>query len=431
MTQAPTQRPVLWTPNPGPQTRFLSSSANECLFGGAAGGGKSAASIALPLRWIHHPRFRCLFLRRESKYLGDAIDKSSAIYPKLGAKFVQHPKSIWTFPSGATVWMSHCEHDKDVRNYDSFEFHLVIFEELTHFTERQYRGIRARIRGTDPALPRATRATTNPGGEGHDWVFRRFGAWLGAPAVATPGEKLHFLEDLIVPAGTPDALTRQFIPAKLADNPHVTAEYRAQLLDLDPVRRAQLLDGNWLIRPAAGLLFKRQWFRVVDAAPANAKRVRYWDRASTENGGDWTRGVKLARAPDGQWTIEHVASTRSRPEGVERLIRQTAELDGHDVEIGIEQDPGQAGVAEAGYYVRALQGWNVRTHLVTKAKVVRAQPVSAQAEAGNIVIVRGPWNEALLEELEGFPDGSHDDQVDALSGAFAALSTAAPKFFLV
>jgi predicted phage terminase large subunit-like protein len=87
----------------------------------------------------------------------------------------------------------------------------------------------------------------------------------------------------------------------------------------------------------------------------------------------------------------------------------------------LEQDPGQAGVAEVDYYIRALAGYAVRANVVTKNKETRARPVSAQAEAGNVKLVRGPWNEAFLRELENFPEGTHDDQVDALSGAFNNL----------
>jgi predicted phage terminase large subunit-like protein len=429
-------RPVLWKPNPGPQTRFLASTANEVLYGGAAGGGKSAASIALPLRWVHNPRFRALFLRRESKYLGDAIDKSSALYPQLGAKLVSSPKIIWTFPSGAKIWLSHCEHDKDVRNYDSFEFHLVIFEELTHFTETQYRGIRARIRGTDPTLPRATRATCNPGGEGHEWVFRRFAPWLDPESKvrALPGETLWFKDDAVVPKGTDEALSRCFIPAGLADNPHVTTEYRAQLRDLDPVRRAQLLDGNWLIKPAAGLLFKRSWFDVVDAAPSTiVQRVRRWDFAATEaapgKDPDWTVGARWARTSDGQFYVEDVVRLRGRPLEVEEIVLKTAELDGPNVAIRIPQDPGAAGVVVADRFVQLLVGYDVRAERETGDKAERARPVSAQAERRNIKLVRGSWNTAWLDEHEAFPDGTHDDMVDTSSGALAAL--ASTDFFLV
>src|SRR5262249_25333907 len=88
-----------------------------------------------------------------------------------------------------------------------------------------------------------------------------------------------------------------------------------------------------------------------------------------------------------------------------------------------EQDPGQAGKFEAAYYVRALAGFNVRTFPVTKDKVTRAQPVSAQAQAGNVKLLRGAWTERLVQELEAFPEGSHEHHVDALSGAFAAWMT--------
>ncbi len=429
---------ILWSPHPGPQTRFLASVASEALYGGSAGGGKSAASIALPLRWVDNPSFRCLFLRREAKYLADALDKSNALYPKLGARLVQSPKTIWTFPSGAKIWLNHCEHENDVANYDSLEFHLVVFEELTHFTEKQYRGIRARIRGTDPTLPRFSRATSNPGGEGHDWVLKRFGAWLDPTHAtsATTGELRWYRGDDEVQRGTPDALSRTFIPARLSDNPSVTADYRAQLLDLDPVRRAQLLDGNWLIKPAAGLYFKRGWMPVIDSAPHDdpiVSRVRYWDRASTEGGGDWTVGAKVARTSKGLYLLEDVVRAQKAPGGVEALIRETAERDGHDVPILLEQDPGQAGKFEAEYYRREFAGWNIRAIPKRVNKITAASPLSAQAAPvgaslhGNVRLIRGAWNETALQELESFPDGDHDDIVDAASGGFGAVAKAAPS----
>ena len=146
-------RPVAWRPNAGRQTRFLASTAKRALYGGAAGGGKSAALLACPLRWIGNPNYRGLYLRREAAYLGEAIDKSERLYPLLGGVLVRSPRVTWTFPSGATLWMNHVAHDADISNYDSFELSEAIFDELTHFTERQFVGICARLRGTDPALP--------------------------------------------------------------------------------------------------------------------------------------------------------------------------------------------------------------------------------------------------------------------------------------
>lgn len=421
-------QPVAWEPNPGAQTRFLASRVSEVLYGGAAGGGKSEASIALLLRWVHNKNFRALFLRRESKYLGDAVDKSSRLYPLLGGNLVQSPRIVWTFPSGAQIWFGHCEHLKDVQNYDSFEFNVVVFEELTHFLERMYRGIRARIRSTDPTLPLFTRSTCNPGGAGHEWVKRRWGAWLDkqAPVKAAPSETLWYLEDQIVAPNTPDALSRTFIPAKLADNPKIPATYRAQLRDLDPVRRAQLMDGDWDVVPAAGLYFKRGWFRIVDAAPVDAEEVRYWDLAASTDG-DWTIGVRASLTPAGMVTVKHVVRLRGTPGEVKATVRATAELDGKDCPIVIEQDPAQAGKDQIHTYVTDLAGWNVRGRIKRSDKIVAAGPVSAQAEAGNVQLVRGHWNEPFIATLEAFPDGEHDDDVDALSGAFAVL-TSGPDF---
>ena len=113
------------------------------------------------------------------------------------------------------------------------------------------------------------------------------------------------------------------------------------------------------------------------------------------------------------------------PLGVQSAIKNTASQDGVSVRIGIEQDPGQAGVSEADYLVRMLQGYNVKTVKATKDKVTRALPASSQAKAGNIKILQAPWNEDFFRELENFPEGAHDDIVDALSGAFLLLNESA------
>lgn len=443
-----------WAPNPGPQTRFLATSANEVLYGGAAGGGKSAATIAAPLRWVHHPHFRGLVLRRETTQLADLLDKAHELYPRVvpGAKF-RGDKNVWTFPSGAKLRFNHCKEEKHARIYDGHEFQLVEFDELTHFTESQYRAIRARIRSSQPGLPRYTRATTNPGGPGHEWVFKRWGPWLDpryelpgrAPRLgskgerlppAAPGEVLYFVtnergEDVWVARGARDAegneaQSRTFIPARLADNPRLLENdpgYAAKLRDLDPVRRAQLRDGDWLAKPARGLYFKREFFArgFADVAPAKVlARVRYWDRAASVDG-DWTVGLLMSIAEDGLIWVEDVVRFRGDPRTVESRIVATAELDGLAVVQCLEQDPGQAGKVEISYLFRALQGFNVAAFPKRVDKVTAAGPISAQSAAGNVRLLRGKWNADFLGELEEFPDGSHDDQVDAFSGAYSVL----------
>ena len=249
----------------GPADAFATT-ADEAPLRGAAGGGKSAAAVVLPSvdgqPTLPRPSSSAATPRSR-----DLLDKAQALYPALGATF-NSTTGTWAFPGGARV--VHPLRAREGRfRFDGHEFQLVVFDELTHFTERQYRGIRARIRGTDPTLPRWSRATTNPGGEGHEWVKRRFGAWLDPkhPRPARPGEVRAYRGEEEVPRGTTEALSRTFIPARLADNPHVGEEYRAQLRDLDPVRRAQLLEGDWEAAYGEGKLFHRDWWTYLDAAP--------------------------------------------------------------------------------------------------------------------------------------------------------------------
>jgi predicted phage terminase large subunit-like protein len=181
-------------------------------------------------------------------------------------------------------------------------------------------------------------------------------------------------------------------------------------------------------------MFRREWFRLIDAAPSAApgerlpnslRKVRFWDLASTEhNPGtdpDWTVGVLMGRA-GGSYYVLDVRRTRGTPGTVEALVKQTAQMDGRDVAIVIEEEPASAGKALVASYVRALAGWNLRGHKPTGDKATRAAPLASQAEAGNVRLLRGPWNRAFLDELELFRGGGHDDQVDAAAGAFGHLA---------
>jgi predicted phage terminase large subunit-like protein len=178
--------------------------------------------------------------------------------------------------------------------------------------------------------------------------------------------------------------------------------------------------------PREGGFFQKTWFETTRAAPGKAKRVRAWDRAASiakkGTDPDWTVGLKLVRDEHGCFYIEDVVRFRGSSLDVQKAIRNTAEQDGKNVKIILEQDPGQAGKSEVEYLIRMMSGFSVKAVPIKKDKVTRASPVSAQAEAGNIKIVRGDWNHAFLEELCAFPNAKHDDTVDALSTAFDALS---------
>lgn len=180
--------------------------------------------------------------------------------------------------------------------------------------------------------------------------------------------------------------------------------------------------------PRSGGMFKREWFAVVDAAPKQARRVRYWDKAGTEGGGDYSAGVMMARSDDGIFYVEDVVrgqwSSRQRNE----VMQQTAEMDAaaHGrVTVWVEQEPGSGGKESAEFTVRQLAGHDVHAERATGEKAARAQPLSAQCEAGNVRLVRGAWNRAYVDELCVFPMGKHDDQVDASSGAFNKLALTA------
>lgn len=422
-----------WEPNDGPQRRFLAETSYEALYGGAAGGGKTEALVMAPLRWVGERGFRALILRRTFPELNrDIVPLMFEHYPTAGGK-PHVSDSTWRFPSGAVIEYGHVERDADVHKYQGLEVQYLAFDELTSFTERQYTYLLSRVRSAN-GVPVRVRSATNPGGEGHDWVMKRWAPWLDKRAEykgarAEAGQVLHYRngekEEEWCPRGV-DTLTRVFVPARLADNPHLMANdpgYLTRLGGLDRVTRAQLRDGDWLAKPGAGKYYQRGWFRFLDVRPqAVVARVRRWDLASTENGGDWTVGVRMSLLRDRTFVEEDVLRQQLRPGGVEELIKATAMLDGKDVHIVLPEDPGQAGKAQAAAFAKMLSGYVVHFVRETGDKVTRQGPYSAQCEAGNVVMVRAPWNEVHIQEKEAFPDGAHDDDVDAAAGAFTYLN---------
>jgi predicted phage terminase large subunit-like protein len=293
------------------------------------------------------------------------------------------------------------ETDNDKFRYQSAEFQLIGFDELTQFLETQYRFMQSRLRRlADSPIPLRTLSASNPGNIGHDWVKQRF------MVEAEPFKRL-------------------FIPAKLADNKNLDRKsYIERLSNLDPITKRQYLDGDWTARHG-GNIFLREWFKIVPEAPAELKRVRFWDMAATEpkpnTDPDYTVGA-LVGEQNGIYYVLDVKRTRSNPPSVEALIRQTAQLDPPGTRIFMEQEPGSSGVGQIDYYARqVLQGYSFLGVKSTGPKAERAVPVSTASEAGNVKLVQAPWNSVFLDEFEGFPQGMHDDIVDAVSGAFQML----------
>lgn len=174
--------------------------------------------------------------------------------------------------------------------------------------------------------------------------------------------------------------------------------------------------------PPDGGVFKPEQITVIDALPAvNIRWVRGWDFAATDGGGDYTAGAKLGRLPDGRFVIADMVRGQFGADGRDAALKNTAAQDGRQVKIGIPQDPGQAGKTQILYLTRLLAGFSVSATPESGSKIIRAEPFAAQVNVGNVLMLRGGWNQGLIDEMRLFPNGKHDDCVDALSRAFAEL----------
>lgn len=173
--------------------------------------------------------------------------------------------------------------------------------------------------------------------------------------------------------------------------------------------------------PRGGGMFKQSWFEIVDAAPEGGHAVRGWDLAATEKqSAAWTASCKMKKVGNTIYIMD-VTRMRGSPHKVEKHIVDTASDDGLKVKISIPQDPGQAGVAQKNYLASALMGYICKFSRETGSKELRAEALAAQAEAGNVRIVKGDWNNTFLDELCKFPASTYKDQVDAASRAFGEL----------
>ena len=278
---------VLFRPNPGPQTAFLSADEQEVLYGGAAGGGKSYAMLADPVRYLNNEHAKMLLVRKSTEELRELVSVSKMLYPKAipGIKFLERDKT-WVAPSGATLWMSYLDADDDVTRYQGQAYNWIGFDELTQWgSPYAWNYMRSRLRTTrDSGLKLYQRATTNPGGAGHAWVKKAFiePAKPGKPFWATDPEtgdvlqwpKGHSRE------GEP-LFQRRFIPATLFDNPYLADDgmYEANLMSLPEHQRKQLLEGNWDAAEGAAFSEFNRKIHVVEPfdIPSNWPRFRAAD----------------------------------------------------------------------------------------------------------------------------------------------------------
>ena len=448
--------PIVIAPQPGPQSEFAACGADIVFYGGAAGGGKSWALRFEVLRGIHLKGYTAVIFRRTSPELtapGGMWEQSKELYYTAGGTPREHPRLDWTWPSGARVKFGHLQHEKDKLTHQGPEYAYVGFDEVDHFTESQFWYLFSRNRSTcgiDPYM----RGTCNPNPD--SWVRKLIDWWIGKDGLVIAGRSgviRYFIrevdelkwadnpEDLIqeqmINGVEPDDIFQPksftFIEAGLEDNPILTEKdpgYKSRLQALSRVERERLLGRNWNIRPAAGLIFREEWSQPLPTVPRNIMFVvRAWDFAATKpkakgKGGrgstdpDWTVGVKLGALKDGRFVILDVKRARLSPLGVEKLVRRTAKQDGVEVQVGLWQDPGQAGVSQIDHFLRkVLRGYTVKTVVASQAKQVYWDPVSAAMENGLVDHVENLPN-PFWSCLEEAPEGKHDDDADALALAF-------------
>lgn len=447
----------------------MASDADIVIYGGHSGGGKSFALLMEPLRHANNPQFGAVIFRRKLTQVtneGGLWDTAMAMYQPLGAHFRGEPKLDFTFPSGSKVGFAHLIMEETVYDWHSAQIPLLGFDELTQFTRKQFFYLLTRNRSTCGVKP-YVRATTNP--DADSWVAEFIGWWWDPETgYAIPersgvirwmfkideeinwfdsyDEAITWREDQ---PELPDDLEPKsvtFIEARLEDNRALLEKdpsYKANLYAQDRITRERLIGGNWKIRATGGKFFKREDFEIVDDYPRDyRRRVRYWDFAGTEakksksktkqaeklvNDPDWTCGLDALIDKNGIIYLVDLVRERVSPGGVEKLVRRTAEADGKSVPIWMEQEPGSSGKFVIDNFRRkVLLGYTVKPDKPTGSKLTRAEPYQAYAEAGNIKLVRGEWNNIFLSEHEAFPDPKiHDDTVDVGSGAFKALTSGA------
>ena len=238
------ERNVIWKPQPK-QVAFMQRPEFECLYGGAAGGGKSDALVVEALRQVHIPHYKGLILRKTYPQLTELIDKSLLIYPRAipGAKY-NSTTHTWNFPSGAKIIFGSMNHKQDRINYQGKAFDFIGFDELTHFDYDEYTYLYSRCRPNGPGTRCYIRATTNPGGKGHNWVKDRF---ITAAPPMTP-----IVQDVEVEDNQGRKMTikrdRIFVPATVFDNKELLSNdpgYIASLGMLPEAEKRALLMGDW------------------------------------------------------------------------------------------------------------------------------------------------------------------------------------------
>ena len=277
MKAAEPEKTYNWTWYPQPvQRKFMARREYECLYGGAAGGGKTDALLAEVTRQIDIPHYRAILFRDTVPQLEGMISRSQELYKSAfpRAKY-NSTKMWWTFPNGAKIMFGHMQREEDKLQYQGKSYDFIGFDELTHFSQTQYMYLMSRNRPTGPGTRVYIRATCNPGGKYGNWVKQRF---ITPSPPATPIKSEY---EVITPSGEVIKQTKHriFIPATVFDNKKLLENdpsYLANLAMLPEAEKNALLYGSW--DSFEGQVFTewkndpahykdRRWTHVIDPFP--------------------------------------------------------------------------------------------------------------------------------------------------------------------
>ena len=439
-------------PQEGPQTAFLSSTADIAIFGGSAGAGKTFGLELEPTRHLSVKGFNAVLLRRTSNQIrkaGGPWDESFNIYPYVGGT----PKSSkleWEFPAGSKISFGHIEYEKDLQSWDGSQITLLLFDQLESFTERMFFYMLSRNRSLCGVRP-YVRATCNP--DARSWLARFIGWWIdqdtGFPIPERSGvirwmsriardiywhntreEAVAFCRtmemDEQTAAATPKSVT--FIPATVEDNKILMEKdpgYKSNLLALQKFDRNRLYKGNWKERPETGEFpfswFDGQWFEQWPTEDAIILKTLALDpsKGKQSKTGDYQAFIKLAI--DRHDMLHVQANMRKRP--IAQMVSDGVDIYRHfqPTAFGLEgnawQDLLQPDFQQefSDQEIIAPEVWLLNN---TVNKDVRIRRLGGYLAHGRILFKQDcPDTQILIDQLLDFPCGDHDDGPDALEMA--------------
>lgn len=441
------------------QELFCNDYKNDIIvYGGQAASGKTQVSILRMLIGVLSDKHYAACITRQSKVQlkgsGSIFSVATRVFESAGKASTNKVELTWTFPEGQEIKALHLWDNQN--DYQGQQNTCYYVDEASQCKESDTMYLMSRLRSKAKMKHQLVLAT-NPLYDSYLRIFLEKGGYLDEEGYVKPemdGKTVYMarvegdwvfkqtqeeLEDLYGRDVADDAYSFVFYSAGVDDNPYIKRyqpSYIRKLDNLPELERKMLRYGCWKAVPEASGWFKKEWVRIVEPSqvPLGLRQCRGWDLAATlpdkavNRTPDWTRGIKGAYdAATGTLYILDMVSDRNRPAVIQKLIEDTALKDGKSCFVGLEQDPGQAGIESIHNKKARLARLGVKV-MVTKArqsKFERAEEFLIAAQNGSVVLVKGDWNKDFLYEWETFDGkekrGKFNDIVDATNTMYKLL----------